>query len=157
MISSCFYISNLSYFSFMLRVRISWRCMFTGCYIARPYSRQHSGIAIHWVRAFATNVFVRFLATLGRKWLCDEIWKERTYAHCEECWEYIMNLYLWPNIALRVILNECGTWFLPLRQEHRLRMFVSWGEYLDRSGMKSREGGNNCRTRRVVIFTLCQV
>jgi hypothetical protein len=67
----------------------------------------------------------------------------------------IYKIIIWP-----VVLYGCETWFLQLREEHRLWGCLRtgcWGEYLDQREMKWQEVGDNCIMRSFIICTLLQV
>jgi hypothetical protein len=53
---------------------------------------------------------------------------------------------IYKTIILPVVLYGCETWFLSVREEHKLRVFE-----------KRREGGESCITRSFIICTLRQV
>jgi hypothetical protein len=60
-----------------------------------------------------------------------------------------------------MVLYGCETWFLTVREEHKLRLFESrvlrriFGP--KRDGVTGRGGGENCITRSFIICTLRQV
>jgi hypothetical protein len=52
---------------------------------------------------------------------------------------------------LPVDLYWCETWYLRIREEHKLRAFGKkcWGEYLDQRGMDWREGGKKLQNEEL--------
>jgi hypothetical protein len=64
-----------------------------------------------------------------------------------------VKIRIYKNIILLVVLHECEAWPLPVRKEHRLRVFEN--RLLRR--IFGPESGENCITRNIVICTLHQI
>jgi hypothetical protein len=130
---------------------LKWKKAYVG--VSSPECRSNSGSTNSKENAWTCGT-VQIFGNHNNKKKCHSEWGKRRLISGNACWRSVLNLmpsrlpwknikiWIYKTIILPVVLYECDTWSLLIREEHRqwcLRKGC-WRDYIDRRGMKWRGG-----------------